>query len=437
VLATLAIGALSIALLTCGCCSKRTSKAPSSHKALDAATTKRVAELENQAALAREAQAQAEAALKDASAKLQEQREKISDLEAVKRRLTETQKRQQEALRSRPPSGASSEQLAALQAECEQLRAQAEADQAQLAAVAVERDSYLSNWQAAYAECLRLSEQAQVAQAPAPADVDSSTAAHPAAQGRASATAARLESEVQRLHEVVQARELELSQLRSMLATVVPDKEDDARELERERAHVQALTARCEQLNAQLQDKELRLQQLLLQQDHLAIDRDSLVAQMEKLTSLHTDASMPAAQAALHLALAAGEKKLHLLQERHGEMLRFHEKLRQTAEQKLETVKELYEERMHKMEAQLSEKAARIRAMEIDMARVHSPVLGAGDGSQQREADELRRWLYEAQQQAEKANKSLTMARQKITTQEAELQQIGRASCRERVCIGV
>lgn len=244
---------------------------------------------------------------------------------------------------------------------------------AELEAAQQERDRYLHEWQQSYqayvalgaqhqTELAQRDEALQAAQA-ALAQAQHDTTTHDTAQSAAAETMA---AELDALRKTTQAREAEVSDLRSRLATLVPDTEEQREQLEQERARVARLTARCEQLSAQLEaahvaEQAAELSRAAEQQVTEGLRKQVAdgAAQLAAVREKDMVGLAVAERAELEHRVRAAEEQVRLLDSGHQAFLVYHNQQLLDRERKLENFKELFDDRNQKREAQLQEQKMR------------------------------------------------------------------------------
>ncbi|EDQ87074.1 uncharacterized protein MONBRDRAFT_38101 [Monosiga brevicollis MX1] len=349
--------------------------------------------LADQARLAREAQDQVEGQLSQVKAQNKSLKGEIQELQQEAKRLQATVDKQARALQSAPGPEAPT-LVRKLQRHASDSQLATEELQKRVDVLQKEKEEALTAvnaWQQSYAQ---YEEYAKSLQAHAEAlqqqlQQQQQQQAQSAEADAGAADSAPTSAAVDELRRTLSARDQEVTDLRSMLATAAPDAEETSQKLEKSTARVAALTERCDSLKVQLEQKDMALTALRDRVERLqaAVDAGSggsAGTQVKMLT---------------HQLEEAERRQLDLVQGR---------------EEKIRTIKELYEERARKAEEQLLEARQRIKAMEADMLRVPSPT---ADSSAMRQIEELQRQLQEACAARDKTEVQLHRAREKLVAQ--------------------
>ena len=304
-----------------------------------------------------------ERALQEAEAKVQSvERDKQSaqrEAAALKKKLEA-----QEAAAGQPQVAAAAAAAASeTTAASEATAASTQVLEAKLAEVTGERDRYLQEWQNWYQSYATLEQQhqAELAQRDeALAEAKRSSAE--AAPAPAPAPAAD-KDELEMLRTTLQAREAELTDLRSRLGTLTPDAEERKEQLEQERARSAKLLSRCEQLGAQLEAAKTEAQAAELEAERLRAAVAGLketVAAKEEQGQLQREGGAASGLAAaerseLEQRLRSAEEQVRIVDKGHRDFLAYHNKQMSEKDRKLEISKELMEDRDQKREAQMQE----------------------------------------------------------------------------------
>jgi hypothetical protein len=241
--------------------------------------------------------------------------------------------------------------------------------QAKLAEVTGERDRYLQEWQTWYQSYMTMEQQHQTelaqrdeALAASKVTLEEAKQLSSAASDRSAAAAAAETAELGTLRATLQAREAELTDLRSRLGTLVPDAEERKEQLEQERARAHKLTSRCEQLVSQLEAAKTTTQAAELEADRLRAEvaglKGVITAKEAQLASQRTgDASALSAaeRTDLEQRLRLAEEQFRIVDKGHRDFLAYHNHQMAEKDRKLEISKELMDDRDQKREAQMQE----------------------------------------------------------------------------------
>lgn len=248
--------------------------------------------------------------------------------------------------------------------------------EAELAQVKSERDNYLAQWTEAYQSYVALSQElAQREQALAetqqqltvalassksadgqpPAASPATSAADSAAES--SATSAATKARLTELEQTLAARESELTQLRSQLATLVPDAEEQKQLYEKERGRANELEAQSGRLTANIKALDIDVQRCKVEIEDL---RKQLKAKDAKLQVFEKGGQaaqgLPAAERdELKEQLASVQHQLDILEIGHKDFLKFHHEQITDRERKLENFEEFFSKHSQQQSGKVQE----------------------------------------------------------------------------------
>lgn len=343
-------------LLACSLCGKRKPSAAGTSAPAGDQQKGDAEALEKERAKARNMERALQEAETKAQATEREMKAAQREVEALKKRLEATGAADESA------SGGDGQTPAASTSDTKEL-------QAKLAEVTGERDRYLQEWQTWYQSYMTMEQQHQAeltqrdeALAASKATLEEAKQLSSAASDRSAAAAAAETSELGTLRSTLQAREAELTDLRSRLGTLMPDAEERKEQLEQERARAHKLTSRCEQLVSQLEAAKTATQAAELEVDRLRAEvaglKEVIAAKEAQLASQRTgdvSALSAAERMDLEQRLRSAEEQVRIVDKGHRDFLAYHNHQMGEKDRKLEISKELMDDRDQKREAHMQE----------------------------------------------------------------------------------